>query len=68
MRLSFTAHRIPQLRNWQLSCQKYELPVRNMNSDQNDKESMFKSKTPLPIKSCLNSYRFNFRVQKLAFS
>lgn len=40
-------------------------PVRNMNCDQNDKESMFKSKTPPHIKSCLISYRFNFRVQNL---
>lgn len=38
------------------------LAVRNMNCDQNDKESMFKSKTPPHIKSCLISYRFNFRV------
>lgn len=41
------------------------LAARNMNCDQNDKESMFKSKTPPHIKSCLISYRFNFRVQNL---
>lgn len=44
------------------------LAVRNMNCDQNDKESMFKSKTLPHIKSCLISYRFNFRVQNLASS
>lgn len=38
-------------------------PVRNMNCDQNDKESVFKTKTPPPIKSCFISYRFNFRVR-----
>lgn len=30
-------------------------PVRNMNCDQNDKESVFKTKTPPPIKSYLGN-------------